>query len=94
MKGHRSAIATMLKQLGWRSFSEDPLLRDVIRGVSLNEVHAPKRFPDWDILPVLGSLRLPPIESCGLKFLSYKARFEKQFICKRARWLNFIAFYS
>ena len=78
MKGHRSAIATMLKQLGWRSFSEDPLLRDVIRGVSLNEVHAPKRFPDWDILPVLESLRLPPyepIESCELKFLSYKAAF-------------------
>ena len=78
VKGHRSAIATTLKQLGRRSFSEDPLLRDVLRGVSLSEARAPKRFPDWDILPVLESLRLPPyepIESCELKFLSYKAAF-------------------
>ena len=78
VKGHRSAIATTLKQLGRRSFSEDPLLRDVIRGVSLNEARSPKHFPAWDVLPVLESLRLPPyepIESCDLKSLSCKTAF-------------------
>ena len=78
VKGHRSAIATTLKQLGRRSFSEDPLLRDVIRGVSLNEARSPKHFPAWDVHPVLESLRLPPyepIESCDLKSLSCKTAF-------------------
>lgn len=78
VRGHRSAIATTLKQLGRRSFSEDPLLRDVIRGVSLNEARSPKHFPAWDVFPVLESLRLPPyepIESCDLKSLSCKTAF-------------------
>ena len=41
LSAHISAFATTLKQFGRRSFSEDPLLRDVIRGVTLSEARSP-----------------------------------------------------
>ena len=78
VKGHRSAISTTLKQLGRRSFSEDPLLRDIMKGASLQEARTRKRFPAWDVFTVLKMLRLPPyepIESVELKFLAYKTAF-------------------
>ena len=78
VKGHRAAISTTLKQLGQRSFSESPLLKDVMKGASNREARSPKYFPAWDIFPVLASLRrspFEPIESCDLSSLSYKTAF-------------------
>ena len=78
VKGHRAAISTTLKQLGRRSFSEDPLLKDVMKGASAQEARNRKRFPAWDVYTVLKMLRLPPyepIKSCDLKLLSYKTAF-------------------
>ena len=78
VKGHRAAISTTLKQMGRPSFSDDPLLKDVVQGKSLKEARSPKRFPAWDIFPVLKALRLhpfEPIDNCELRFLSFKTAF-------------------
>ena len=78
VKGHRSAISTILKLLGKRSFSECSILKLVMKGASYNDARSPKLFPAWDIFPVLESLRLPPyepIETCDLSSLSFKTAF-------------------
>ena len=78
VKGHRAAVSTTLRQLGSPSFSDDPLLKDVVKGASSKEARSPNRFPAWDVFLVLKSLRLPPyepIEHCEMKFLSFKTAF-------------------
>ena len=78
VKGHRAAISTTLRQMGLPSFSDDPLLKDVVKGVALKEARCPKRFPAWDVFLVLQCLRLTPFEPidiCELKFLTYKTVF-------------------
>ena len=78
VKGHKAAISTTIRQMGGPSFSEDPLLRDVIKGMSAESTRFPRRFPSWDLYPVLSSLRLPPyepLESCPLDLLSEKTAF-------------------
>ena len=75
---HKSAVSTTIRQLGGPSFSDDPLLRDVIKGMSAEDAKSPKRFPAWDLFLVLASLRLPPYEplrECPLKLLSEKTVF-------------------
>ena len=78
VKGHRASICTTLRQMGRSSFSEDPLLKDLVKGMLLKEARTPRRFPAWDIFLVLKSLRLSPyepVDSCELKFLSFKTAF-------------------
>ena len=78
IKTVRSAIASTLKQLGGPDFSEDGMLRDLLRGLSLKDHSAPRRTPSWDLFVVLESLRSPPYEplhSTTLKFLSWKTAF-------------------
>ena len=78
VKGHRAAISTTLRQMGLPSFSDDPLLKDVVKGVALKEARCPKRFPAWDVFLVLQCLRLSPfepIDSCELKLLTHKTVF-------------------
>ena len=58
--------------------SEDPLLRDVSRGIALQEAISPRIFPAWDLFLVLSSLRDAPYEpfrDCSLKLLSEKTFF-------------------
>ena len=65
-------------QLGRRSFSSDTLLKDIVQGASSEEARSPVRFPAWDLVPVLASLRLPPYEPigiCELKYLFFKTAF-------------------
>ena len=78
IKTVRSAIASTLKQLGGPDFSEDGMLRDLLRGLALRDHSTPKRTPSWDLFLVLESLRSPPFEplhSASLKFLSWKTCF-------------------
>ena len=78
VKGHRASICTTLRQLGRTSFSDDPLLKDLVKGMLLKEARSPRRFPAWDIFVVLKSLRsfpFEPLDSCELKFLSFKTAF-------------------
>eukprot|EP00745_Piridium_sociabile_P014347 TRINITY_DN2118_c0_g1_i2.p1 TRINITY_DN2118_c0_g1~~TRINITY_DN2118_c0_g1_i2.p1 ORF type:complete len:1001 (-),score=88.55 TRINITY_DN2118_c0_g1_i2:57-3059(-) len=78
VRGHRAAVCTTIRQLGGRSFSDDPLLRDVVRGISLNEARSPRRTPAWDLFLVLSVLRDPPFEpirDCSLKHLTLKTAF-------------------
>ena len=75
---HRAAIGTTIRQLGGRSFSDDPLLRDIVRGASLRDAKAPRLFPAWDLFLVLAHLRespYEPIRKCSLKHLSEKTAF-------------------
>ena len=78
IKVHRAAVSTTLRQLGHSSFSDDPLLRDVVQGVSTLEARNPKRAPAWDLFLVLSALRLPPYEpihQASLKHLTLKTAF-------------------
>lgn len=78
IKGYRSAISTTLRQLGSPGFSEDQLLRDVTRAISLQEARAPRRVPRWDLFLVLGILREDPFEplsDISFKFLTLKTAF-------------------
>ena len=78
VKGHRASISTTIKQMGGHGFSEDYLLRDVVRGVSLREARSPKLFPAWDLRLVLESLRsdpYEPISTCNLDSLTCKTVF-------------------
>ena len=78
IKAHRAAISTTIRQLGGRSFSDDPLLRDVTRGVALEEARSPRLFPEWDLFFVLSSLKEAPYEPlkfCSLKHLTEKTVF-------------------
>ena len=75
---YRAAICTTLRQLGSESFPNSPLLRDLIRGVSIKEARTPKRLPAWDLFLVLASLREAPYEplfSADLKSLTCKTVF-------------------
>ena len=62
IKVHRAAICSSLRQLGSASYSEDPVLRDVIRALTLRKPTVPRRVPAWDLFLVLASLREPPFE--------------------------------
>ena len=75
---YRAAICTTLRQLGRPYFSEDPLLRDSLKGASNEEARSPRRFPAWDLFLVLRSLKVfpyEPISGSELKFLSFKTLF-------------------
>ena len=75
---HKSAITTTIRQCNGPSFADDPLLREVIKGMSAVASRSPKRFPSWDLFLVLASLRLPPYEPlcfCPLNLLSEKTAF-------------------
>ena len=78
VKVHRAAISTTLKQIGGPSFSEDPLLGNIVQAAALREARNPKRVPSWDLFLVLAALRLPPFEpirETPLKFLTLKTAF-------------------
>lgn len=78
IKGYRSAISTTVRQLGGRDLSEDQLLGDVSRALSLQEARAPRRVPAWDLFLVLAALRKPPFEplaDSAFKWLTYKTVF-------------------
>ena len=75
---HRSAISSTIRQLGGPSFSEDPLIRDALRGASLIAARTPRRLPAWDLFLVLASLRESPYEplsSATLMNLTFKTVF-------------------
>ena len=75
MKVHRAAIRITISQLGGPFFLDDPLLRDRVRGTSLQEARTPRRTPAWDLFLVLSFLGVPfyePLRECSLKFLSFK----------------------
>ena len=78
VKGHRASISTTIKQLGGHGFSEDYLLKDVVKGVTLQEARTPRLFPAWDLNLVVGMLRsdpFEPINSCPLDKLTFKTVF-------------------
>ena len=78
VKTHRAAISTTIRQSGGPSFSDDQLLHNVVRALSLQEARSPRRFPAWDLFLVLSSLRqapYEPIQSCSLKHLFEKTVF-------------------
>ena len=75
---HRAAISSTIRQLGGPSFSDDPLIRDAIRGASLISARTPRKLPAWDLFLVLASLRRSPYEplsSANLKDLTFKTVF-------------------
>ena len=75
---YRAAICTTLRQLGAPTFSDSPILRDLIRGASIREARSPRRLPAWDLFLVLSSLRETPYEplfSSDLKSLTCKTVF-------------------
>ena len=78
VKVHRAAICSSLRQLGHTSYSEVPLLRDVIRSLALKNPRIPRRVPAWDLFLVLASLREPPfepLEKLDLESLTLKTVF-------------------
>ncbi|KAL8597793.1 hypothetical protein ACOMHN_004908 [Nucella lapillus] len=78
VRGYRAAICTTLRQIGGPDFSEDPLLRDLLRGISAVNAASPKRVPMWDLFLVLNSLLVPPYEplvSIQMELLSFKTVF-------------------
>ena len=78
VKSVRSAISSTIKQLGGPDFSDDLMIRDLLRGLSLKDHKSPRRTPAWDLFVVLSALRSSPFEpltSCTLKFLSWKTAF-------------------
>ena len=78
IKVHRSAVCTTIRQMGGPTFSDDPFLRDHVRGAALAEAKSPRRIPSWDLFLVLSALRLPPYEplkQSSLKHLTLKTAF-------------------
>ena len=78
IKVHWSAVCTTIRQMGGPTFSDDPLLRDLVRGAALAEAKSPRRIPSWDLFLVLSALRLPPYEplkQSSLKHLTLKTAF-------------------
>ena len=78
ISAHRVAISSILRQMGGPSFSEAPLLRDVIRGAALADSSNRRRVPAWVLFLVLSSLRehpYEPIGSCSIKDLTLKTAF-------------------
>ena len=78
VKSIRSAICSTLNQIGGPRLSEDALIRDTIRGISLQASSMPRRIPQWDLFFVLNSLLYSPYEplvKCNLKYLSFKTCF-------------------
>ena len=81
VKGYRSAINSTIAQLGGgvQDASHNPhLLRDLIRGATLQDARVPRRAPAWDLVLVLASLREAPYEPLGrssLKFVTFKTAF-------------------
>ena len=78
VKVHRSAVCTTIRQMGSPSFSDDPLLQDLVQGAALAEAKSPRRTPSWDLFLVLSALRLPPYEplkQSSLKHLTLKTAF-------------------
>ena len=78
LRTHRAAISSTIQQLGGPSFSEDPLLRGVIRGASISQAKSPKRIPAWDLFLVLDYLKRPPFEpirEISIKHLTLKTVF-------------------
>ena len=45
VKVHQSAVCTTIRQMEGSAFSDDPLLRDLVRGASLLEAKSPRRTP-------------------------------------------------
>ena len=78
LRVYRAAISTTLRQLGAPSFSDNALLRDVIRGASMAKAQVPRRLPSWDLFLVLSSLRespYEPLDLADLKDLTLKTVF-------------------
>ncbi|KAL8569518.1 hypothetical protein ACOMHN_002065 [Nucella lapillus] len=78
VQGYRAAICTTLRQIGGPDFSEDPLLRDLLRGISAANAASPRKVPMWDLFLVLNSLLVPPYEplvSIQMELLSFKTVF-------------------
>jgi hypothetical protein len=78
VRGYRSAISLTIRQLGGRSFSDDPLLHDVVRGLALQQVSTRRAVPAWDLFLVLNVLKSAPFEPLSditFKALSFKTAF-------------------
>lgn len=76
--GFGAAVSATLRQIGGPSFSDDPLLKDVVRATALQEAREPRRTPEWYVFLVLASLRNAPYEplaSCSLMHLTLKTAF-------------------
>ncbi|XP_076459331.1 uncharacterized protein LOC143292702 [Babylonia areolata] len=63
---HCAAISSTLRQLGGPSFSDDPLLRALVRGASLSHACKSLRIPLWDLFLVLQYLRKAPFEHLAI----------------------------
>ena len=78
IKVHKAAICYSLRQLGRSSYSNDPLIASIIKGVAQSGSTQRRRVPAWDLFLVLAHLREPPFEplnSLNLKFLTQKTVF-------------------
>ena len=78
IKVHKAAVCSSLRQLGRSSYSNDPLITSLIRGISQGSSARRVRVPAWDLFLVLAHLRNPPFEpvnTINLKFLTLKTVF-------------------
>ena len=78
IKGYRSAIARMIKLSGGLDLSEDPYLHALISNFSIERPVNTKKYPTWDLIKVLNSLRKEPYEpmhKCTLTDLTKKLVF-------------------
>ena len=77
VKGYRSAISTILKQISV-SFSNQSILSDVVKSFELHRPRTKAHFPKWDLALVLSTLSgdlFEPLQSCGFKELTLKTVF-------------------
>ena len=78
LKVHKAAVCASLRQLGRSSYSNDPLIINIIKGVTQTDSTKRRRVPAWDLFLVLNHLRdspFEPISGINLKFLTLKTAF-------------------
>jgi integrase len=78
IKGYRSALGKVLSYNCNTNLSLSPVLADLISSFEHAQAHVDSRFPKWDLVLVLDSFTREPYEpmnSCSLKFLTFKLLF-------------------
>lgn len=78
VKGYRSAVATTLKQFSSVDYSHQTILSNVIRSLELEKPKVSSPVPKWNlplVLEVLSKHPFEPLDSCSLKFLTFKTVF-------------------
>ncbi len=78
VKGYRSAVATTLKQFSDIDYSNQSILSNVIRSMELEKPKVSSPVPKWSlplVMEVLSKHPFEPIDTCSLKFLTYKTVF-------------------